>query len=56
MNNNKRKNFVDYILSLAEAERDEPSDENTDDEEIKNQAKFKKHKLPKTVEQMQRDR
>jgi hypothetical protein len=30
--NGKRRAHLDYILSLAETEKDDPSDENTDDE------------------------
>lgn len=46
----RSKGFVEYIVQLVEAEKDEPSDECSDDEQIKNNAKFKKHKITKTVE------
>lgn len=49
----EKKKRVEQILNKIEAKvnEDDPSDENTDDEEIRNQAKFKKHaKGVKTVE------
>jgi len=42
-----KKDKIQYILDLASKleENSEPSDENSDDEELKNMAKFKKKKM-----------
>jgi hypothetical protein len=45
LDGNKQK--AQYILELVNqlGENSEPSDENSDDEQIKMQAKFKRHKM-----------
>jgi hypothetical protein len=46
----------EFLQSNDKEGESDPSDENSDDEFNKNNARFKKHKAKKTEQQMQRDR